>query len=416
MEANGRDAVVRRYYVYQLTATVGFVTPIFTLFVRSRGLLWSEVATLSAILWVVVTVGEVPTGYVGDRIGRRNSLVASTALMVGSLVGFVLTRSFLAFAVLYAVWALGMTFKSGAESAWLYEVLDDRDLETEFTRIRGRAGSIERWAGVLAMVGGGFLFVLEPWLPFLVGAAWHALGIPLLLTLPRNDSDADEAEGSLGVSQSLGIVRRALFRPPLRSVVLYVGLLFGAVGAANTYVQPIAVDVVESGGTGLLATLPLPRVPAEATLGFLYAGFTAVSAVASYHAGTVEQYLGGDRAILLIPPAVGVVLVSPAAVPAVAIPTFFLMRSADPVVRPIVNRRLNEEIGSAGRATVLSAASMAYGVVRIPLVLAGGVIADAFAPLVAVSAFGVVLVVGTLATRLVETPANRAGEATATAD
>jgi MFS family permease len=414
MRTSDGDPIVRRYYLYQATATVGFITPVFTLFVKSRGLLWSEVATLSAILWVVVTLGEVPTGYVGDRIGRRNSLVASTGLMAGSLLGFVVADSFLAFAALYAVWALGMTFNSGAESAWLYETLAERGIEGKFTHVRGRAGSIKRWAGVVAMVGGGFLYVLEPALPFLVGAAWHALGIPLLVTLPR-DGSGDE-EGTLGVGDSVGIVRRALFRPPLRSVVLYVGLLFGAVGASNTYVQPIAVDVVESGGMGLLATLPLPRVPPEATLGFLYAGFTAVSAVASYHAGTVEEYLGGDRAILLVPPAVGVVLVLPAAVSAVAIPTFLLMRSADPLVRPIVNRRLNDGIESAGRATVLSAASMAYGVVRIPLVLAGGVVADAFAPLVAVSAFGVVLVVGTLATHLVETPANRTAETTPAAD
>jgi hypothetical protein len=48
------DAIVRRYYVYEVTASVGFITPIFTLFLLYRGLSFTEVGTLSAILAVLL--------------------------------------------------------------------------------------------------------------------------------------------------------------------------------------------------------------------------------------------------------------------------------------------------------------------------------------------------------------------------
>ncbi|WP_121821751.1 MFS transporter [Halostella salina] len=387
-----RDAAppVRKYYAYQAVSSTGFITPIFTLFMLARGLSYSEIATLSAVVAVLVTVGEIPTGYVGDRVGRRNSLVASTLLLVASLVGFVWARSFPAFVVLYALWAVGLTFASGSDSAWLYDTLDGRGDAEAFTRIRGRGQSVRRGASVVTMIAGSLLYVVEPTVPFLAGAALNALGVPVLLSMPRNEGYAEGTGDRLTAAEAVDVVRRALTRPALRTFLLYVGLFFGVVSASNTYVQPVTVDVLESHVAAF-------GIPEEATLGVLYAGFTGVAGVASYHAGTVEDALGLRRAVLFVPVAVAAALVVPRTLPLVALPAFFAMRAADALLRPMASGYLNDRIAGAGRATVLSAASMAYAVLRVPLILAGGVVADAAGPLTAVAGFGgVFLVAGVL--------------------
>jgi len=378
-----RDApsAVRKYYAYQAVSSTGFITPIFTLFMLSRGLSYSEIATLSAVVAVLVTAGEIPTGYVGDRVGRRNSLVASTLLLVASLVGFVWARSFPAFVVLYALWAVGLTFASGSDSAWLYDTLDARDDAAAFTRLRGRGQSVKRGASVVTMVVGSLLYVADPTAPFVAGATLNSLAVPVLLSMPRNEGYADGASDGLTVAEAVGVVRRALTRPALRAFLLYVGLFFGVVSASNTYVQPVTVDVLEA----RVATLGIPE---EATLGVLYAGFTGVAGVASYYAGTVEDALGVRRAVLFVPVAVAAALVVPRTLAAVAIPAFFAMRAAEALLRPMASGYLNDRIADAGRATVLSAASMAYALLRVPLILAGGVVADAAGPLTAVAGFG----------------------------
>lgn len=396
-------STVGRYYCYQATSTVGFITPIFTLFLLFRDLSFAQIATLSAVNWLAVTLGEVPTGYLGDRMGRRDSLVASTVLMAASTLGFVVAESFPAFVVLYVLWGLGMTFTSGSESAWLYETLEANLDEDRFTRVRGRGTSIKRWVGALAMVGGSLLYVADPTAPFLAAAAWNLLGVPVLFAMPRNagDDGDDEEDGPVTGLEALSLVRGALLEPPLRSFLAYVGLLFAAVGAANTYVQPITVDVLETHLQAATAVLP---VPPEASLGLMYAAFTAVSAGASYYAGDVEGFVGRRRTLLAVVPLVGVALLVPVAVPLLAIPVFFLMRGAGTLSKPMVNAQLNEGIDSAGRATVLSAAQMAFGVVRLPLILAGGVVADAVGPLFAVAGFGAAVVAGSVGTWLLETP------------
>jgi hypothetical protein len=54
------------------------------------------------------------TGYVGDRIGRRNSLILGRFAAVASLLGFAVVTDVVGFLVPYALLALTFTFASGA--------------------------------------------------------------------------------------------------------------------------------------------------------------------------------------------------------------------------------------------------------------------------------------------------------------
>lgn len=129
-----------------------------------------------------------------------------------------------------------------------------------------------------------------------------------------------------------------------------------------------------------------------------------VEAAASDAAGAVEARFGRGRAILALVPSVGLVLVAAALAPVLAIPAFLAMRAGTALVDPLASGYLNDRLRSAGRATVLSAASMGYAVVRLPLVVAAGVVADAAAPLVAVGLAGAVAVVGAAIVIVVERP------------
>ena len=382
-EPRGGSRVVRRYYLYRATATVGFVTPIFTIFLL-RELSFSQLGALSGLYSALVVLGEIPTGYVGDRVGHRNSLVIGAGCKAASLLGFVVAETFPAFVVLYVFWAAGLTFDSGSRSAWLYETLAERLDESAFTRVRGRGESVNRWIGAGTMVLGSLLYVGDPRLPFVAATGLTLLGVPVLLSLPEPGS---AGRRRIELDEIVGLVWGTLSGPSLRSFVGYTALALGSVSAAQLYVQPIAVDVlsrIETFGT----------MPPAATLGILYAAFTAVAAVASYYADVVEDALGRRRTLLFLPVGTAALMIVPLAVPALAFPAFFAMRGVDPLVRPVTHAHLNEHVGSAGRATVISASSMVFGLVRTPLSLAGGVLADATSALAAVAAFGGAFLVG----------------------
>jgi predicted MFS family arabinose efflux permease len=161
------------------------------------------------------------------------------------------------------------------------------------------------------------------------------------------------------------------------------------IAAVDTYVQPISTE-----------TLGVP----VSSMGLLYASFTAVSAVASYYAGAVQERLGVRGAILAVPVLLGVALVAPLLWPLLAFPMFFVLKGSRSLLYPIVTQHVNDEVESVGRATVLSAASMAYALVRLPLYLLGGVVADATSALVAVGVLGGAFLAGIAVVRMVASP------------
>jgi MFS family permease len=404
-ETRGRQ-LVRRFYVYQATRSVGFVSPVFTLFVL-RDLSFTTLGLLSGLYSALLVVGELPTGYVGDRLGRRTSMAVAALANAASLAGFVVADTVAAYAVLYVLWAAGTVFVSGSADAWLYETLAEH-LDTEsFTTVRGRATAVTRWVSVVTTLAGGGLYVLDPRYPFVAATVVSLAGIPALALLPASDRSAGDESGDTARGEEradvardesgdtasdddqdtdvspLVVVRRALTAPSLRWFVPYVAVVLAAVGAAETYVQPIGVDTFR-------ATLPaaLSGVPEPALLGLLYAVFTGLAAVAAQNAGRVETVLGVRGTLLAVPAVLAVVFVLPRVALVAAYPMFVARVAAGPLVTPIVNGYIVDRVASAGRATTVSAVSMVRGLARVPLVAGTGLLADRFGATAAPAALG----------------------------
>lgn len=397
--------IVYKYYLYQITLVFGFFWPVFTIFLLERGLSFTQITLLNSISAAAIVVGEVPTGYVADRIGHRNSMIISSVMYVASVGGFALAHSFLGFVVLWILWSLANTFNSGSADAWLYETLKARLDEEEYTRVRGRGASANQWFSAATMLTAGWLFSINPILPFVAGGLLNALGIPVLLSIPKLDSrsgDEDEEDEPFSISDAMPIIRSQLSRPPLRSFVLYFAMLFAIVAVIDNFIQPIVVNEV-----GL----------SQSSLGFIYAGFSAVSAIASQHASTVEDAFSTRSVIVAVPLIISFALLLPLLFPVVALPAFFVMKGGRNMLYPIMSGYVNDEVGSVGRATLLSAVSLLFALFRIPLQPLGGSVADATSPIVAIAALVGLFLVVAVALNLWEAPASQTTEErSATAD
>jgi len=391
-DSGGARSAVLSYYLFRVSDSVGFIWPVFTLFLLWNDLTFTQIGTLSAISAVLVVVFEVPTGYLADRIGHRNTLAIGMGATAMSIAGFVAASTFRHFVVLYVIWALANALRHGAADAWLYEMLRERLDGDAFTRVRGRGGAVYQVVTAVTMIVGGLLYAVNPTYPFAASAVLSGLGVGVVLLMPQTAADADQP----GVTDAVTTLRERFTRPSLRAFVPFIALFFAMVTTADTYIQPITVDVIERLSAALApvaedavgADGSSLGIPEEATLGFVYAGFALAGGVASYNAERIRGWLGLRRALLAVPLVTAAALVFPLAVPLLAVPAFFLMRAATDLSKPLVNQYLNDRTGSASRATVLSAAQMSYAVVRAPLKPLVGVIADLTTPIGAVAALG----------------------------
>ena len=80
---------------------------------------------LQALLSGVIFLGEIPTGFITDKIGYRKSLIWAQVLLFGArslLLAAFVSRSLALFVVEAVVEGIAMCFTSGTGSAYLYEL------------------------------------------------------------------------------------------------------------------------------------------------------------------------------------------------------------------------------------------------------------------------------------------------------
>src|SRR6056297_1446247 len=278
-------ASVLKYYLYKSTKAVEFYRPIMYLFFLAQGLSFTQIALLEAVYNVTTVLGEVPTGYVGDRIGRRNSLLVGTGLISVTLVGIGLSGSFPALLGLYVCWSMGYNFRSGSEDAWLYDTLTDDLSEDQFSHVRGRGESAALAVGAGAAIVGGYLGSIDLSYPWFVAAAVTGFGAVVLLTLDEPETYKKTDTDDLSFRRTVGIVKQALSKRNLRAFILYYYVLYAAVTyLVFVFLQPIFETVV--------VDLGVPSSDVEALLGWFYAAYNLVGAGLSYLTGTIERVVG----------------------------------------------------------------------------------------------------------------------------
>jgi MFS family permease len=356
------SVAVRRYYAYFVTTSIGFYIPVGVVFLAEvRGFGLDAIGTIMAAYLVGMVVGEVPTGYLGDRLGRRESLAIGNTLMSGSLVAWAFLQTPLQYAFLNLVWAVGTTFRSGTADAWLYEFLERNDRAAEFARISGRASMARLLVSAGAAVAAGALVTVGWTFPFYVNAGLAALGLPILLSLPAVQ---DGGEDVFTVREAVGTLRMQVRRPELRWFVAYTALFYGLYQLALAFEQLALREV----GVSLSG------------LGLLYAGFKLVSAGAASTAGWFQDRLGARGVFGLYAPVVGIAFAAVAAWPVLLLPVLFLNRGLNALTTPVRNQYLNDRFAGAGRATVLSGASIVLSLFAATADVVGGVVAEAVGP------------------------------------
>ena len=388
-----RPTLIYRFYLYRALVAEGFVYPIITIYALAQGLNLDDIGLATGAFFLGILLGEIPTGYIGDRIGRRNSLVLGSIVISLTHVGFALADTLLVFVGLYAFWGFASTFRSGSADAWLYDILAERDAAETYTHIRGRASSAFYASAATTALIGGILYEIHPSFPFLAAAGVTALAALVVATLPEPGVTQESDGFSLGEARAaLGTVvsnRRIGIFVVLSAIVLAVP------ETIEIFVQPVMLD---------MGVRP-------AMLGPLYAGLMAVAAIGSSQANVIKQRFGTARWFTIGSVGLAVVLVFAVALPVVAVLAFFLGRGVNTATDTLGSTFLNDLIEPHGRATALSGVSMVYALVFFLARAVSGAVASVTSPLAALAVFGCLASVALIGIRSVADPfVDRASE------
>ncbi|HEU5057399.1 MAG TPA: MFS transporter [Kofleriaceae bacterium] len=344
---------LRLFYLFRLLATSYLWMPISVTFMMAgRGLGWTEVMWLSAIYCGVVILVEVPTGALADRIGRRESMMAGCLAMVVSCLVAWHAESFAGFAVVQATAALSMSLCSGADSAYLFDLLQSHGRADEYPVREGTASAWHLAGHALAFAAGGALGEIDLVLPYLVTAGVAGAAFVVALFLRDEGINAPAPEEPRPVGEELrayaSVMGRALgdlFRNRrLLWIMGYSAVAFTLLKVTIDLYQPY----LDSRGFSLTGR------------GLVFAGIHVLAALVATRAIALRRRFGEEALVwgvmgmlaasfLLLVQVSGALVLVLLAVQAVASGLY------SPLVKPMINREIRE---SGRRATVLSIESI----------------------------------------------------------
>lgn len=333
---------LRTFYLFRLLATSYLFTPIFMLFQADRGLSFFERLALGGIYSAVIVLVEVPTGVFADRFGRRRAMLLGALAMVGSSLLALQADSFATFAIAESLGAISIALCSGADSAYLYDLLDAHGRAHEYPKRESAASAWHLVGSAVAFAGGGWLASYDLGLPYLVTAAVAAVAAVVACVM----REAPVAGPVLTFGQhSLGALAEVARNGRLAWIVGYSAVVFVLLRATIYVYQPY----LHERGLG----------PAET--GVLFAGVYLIAAVVAYRTHTLYARFSDNVLLWSLLGVLAVSFVGLAGAGAGPWMLALLVVQAianglySPLTKPILNREIAD---SSRRAAVLSVESM----------------------------------------------------------
>lgn len=163
--------VIRRYHAFTFFFSLLFWAPIFYEYQRQLGLSDPQIFSIQSIYYLAFCFLELPTGFLADRFGHRESLrwAAGTLLLANLLPIF--WPTFGGFLLHWLLMALARSLMSGSASAYLYDYLERSGEEKYYRQTEGNARALSLFGRVLAWAAVGPLMQWQFDLPYWLTSA-----------------------------------------------------------------------------------------------------------------------------------------------------------------------------------------------------------------------------------------------------
>jgi len=337
MEKSLRSNITKLYLIKVAKWFMLFM-PIIVLFYQENGLEMQDVFLLQGVYSVAIVLLEIPSGYLADVLGRKQTLIIGSFLGFGGFVIYSFSYGFWGFLLAEMTMGIGQSLISGADSALLYDSLKAMDRQDKYLKTEGRMVSIGNFAEAIAGILGGLLAEISLRTPFYAQTAVAFLGIPAAIMLI--EPVRQRKLSKMGFRDILAIVRYAL----VENRQLKWNIIFSAVIGATTltmawFVQPY-----------------FRHVDLELSLfGVFWTLLNMTVAVASYFAYKVEYRLGQVKMILFITILIPLLYFITSRIDMIwGIAVLFLFYLVRGVATPVLKDYINRIAESQTRATVLS--------------------------------------------------------------
>lgn len=229
---------IPKLYALRFLTWFMVMIPVFILFLQKNGLSFQQIFILQAFFSFWIVVWEIPSGYLSDKWSRKNTIILGTLSMTIGYFIYTQSYSFTWFLFAESFVALGASCISGADSAILYDTLQQINKGEQYRKIEAKAHSICSFSEGMASLCSSLVVMISLRATVYAQALVVALSIPIALSLvePRSH-DATSTE--TGWKDILKIVKHSLHdHKEIKWLILYGSLIGASTFSMVWFIQP----------------------------------------------------------------------------------------------------------------------------------------------------------------------------------
>lgn len=181
--------VIKLYHAFSFFFSLLFWAPIFYEYQRQMGLSDGEIFGIQSLYYLAFCFLELPTGYLADRFGHRQSLRWAAAILTVANLFPIFFTTFAGFLCHWLLVAVARSLMSGSASAYLYDFLE-REGQTEWYRqTEGNARALSLLGRVAAWGIVGYAMAWHITLPYWLTTLAAALALLISVQFPPGDTN-----------------------------------------------------------------------------------------------------------------------------------------------------------------------------------------------------------------------------------
>lgn len=151
---------VNKFYLASFLKNQTYFVPIIVLFFQDLGLSYQEIFWVFTFGSAFSFLIEIPTGMIADLFGNRKSIIVSKFIIFIAFILFGSATGFIGLLVANLIYELGKSFRSGTETAYVFNYLDDykdRENNPKYSKIKINQKFYARISEALAALLGAYV-------------------------------------------------------------------------------------------------------------------------------------------------------------------------------------------------------------------------------------------------------------------
>ena len=214
-----------------------FIGPVLVVFYTAyMGLTLQQFFFIDGLLFFLIALFELPSGYVADKLGRKRMLLISRLVTIFAMGVLLVINNFIGALISTILTGIFAAMESGNAEAIYYESFSKDHRETDLEKAYSIGGSVSFISLVLCSSLAGFLANIDLRIPVILDIALLSASLYFIIVYLHDDRSSYPTPQKISIVK-LAETKRAIWN--VTPIFLLSGLFFMLIRVSYSFYQPV---------------------------------------------------------------------------------------------------------------------------------------------------------------------------------